>query len=301
VTSRRSLRKAALPKRGGSRIVIWIWVVGLALALGTGYLWRSWKPVRGPRSPSLPLFEEKNHKEITPPQKPGPLSRRSIPWENGLPVVAIVIDDLGYQRQLALDFIEINAPLTLSFLPQAPFSGELVRKADQKGKETLLHLPMEPKEFPQVDPGPLALLTRMSNGEILNILKNDLEAFPQVVGVNNHMGSRFTENGDKMALVLTMIKKRELFFLDSRTTPNSVVLPLASLLGVRAIQRDIFLDNSQDLDAIREQLELMVRLARERGFAVACAHPYPQTLQVLREKMPEFQQKVHLVPLSGLL
>ncbi len=282
-------------------MVIWIWVVGLSLALGTGYLWRSWRPVKGPSTPSPPLFEERYHKEINPPGKQEPIPGGSFSKENGLPVVAIVIDDLGYHKQLALDFIELEAPLTLSFLPQAPFSGELVRQADQKGKETMLHLPMEPKEFPLVDPGPMALLNRMSNEEIKNILEKDLEAFPQVAGVNNHMGSRFTEDRDKMTLVLTMIKKRNLFFLDSRTTPDSAVFPLASQLGVKAIQRDIFLDNNIELEAIRGQMELLIRLAQERGFAVACGHPYPQTLQIIKEKIPELQQKVRLVPLSRLL
>ncbi len=282
-------------------MVIWIWVVGLALALGTGYIWWSWRPEKRPSIPNIPLFEERNHKGISPPSKPEPYTGQSYPQVNGLPLVAIVIDDLGYQKDLAMDFIEISAPLTLSFLPQAPFAEELVRQADQKGKETLLHLPMEPKEFPQVNPGPKALLTSMSNEEIRNILESDLEAFPQVAGVNNHMGSRFTEDRDKMTLVLTTIKKKKLFFLDSRTSASSAILPLASQVGVKAIQRDIFLDNIVDVDAIRGQLELLIRLAQERGIAVACGHPYPQTLQVLKEKMPELQEKVHLVPVSKLL
>ena len=286
---------------GGHGMVIWIWVVGLALAMGTGYIWWSWRPGKRPPTPNLPLFEERNHKGISPPSKPEPYPGQSYPQVNGLPLVAIVIDDLGYQKELAMDFIEVSAPLTLSFLPQAPFAGELVRQADQKGKETLLHLPMEPKEFPHVNPGPKALLTSMSNEEIRNILESDLEAFPQVAGVNNHMGSRFTEDRDKMTLVLTTIKKKKLFFLDSRTTSSSAILPLASQVGVKAIQRDIFLDNIVEVDAIRGQLELLIRLAQERGIAVACGHPYPQTLQAIKEKMPELQEKVHLVPVSKLL
>jgi polysaccharide deacetylase 2 family uncharacterized protein YibQ len=299
VPNRRSLKRASPEKKGGRKLVLWIWLVGLALALGTGYI-LFFSPVKGPLTPNLPLFEERNHREISPPRKPEPFLGRSFPTENGLPLVAIVIDDLGYQRQLAMDFIEMGAPLTLSFLPQAPFTGELVRQADQKEKETLLHIPMEPKEFPQVNPGPKALLTSMTNEEIMNILENDLDAFPQVAGVNNHMGSRFTEDRDKMALVLTLIKKRKLFFLDSRTTPDSVIFPLASQIGVKVIQRDIFLDNNVEMDAIRGQLELLIRLAQERGFAVACGHPHPQTLQVLKERLPELQEKVHLVPLSQL-
>jgi polysaccharide deacetylase 2 family uncharacterized protein YibQ len=275
--------------------------MGLVLAFGAGYIWWSWKPEKWPATPSLPPFEERNHKKISPSSKPETFRKRFYPQMEGLPLVAIVIDDLGYQKQLALDFIDFEAPLTLSFLPQAPFSKEMVSQAFQKGKETLLHLPMEPNAFPQNNPGPKALLTSMTDEEIRKILEEDLEAFPQVVGVNNHMGSRFTEDRDKMALVLRTIKERKLFFFDSRTTPHSVILPLASQVGVKAIERDIFLDNSIEEDAIRGQLELLIRLAQKRGFAVASGHPYPQTLRAIKEKFPDLKDKVRLVSLSKLL
>ncbi len=282
-------------------MAIGIWVMGLVLAFGAGYIWWSWKPEKGPATPSLPPFEERNPKEISPSTKPETFKKRFYPQVEGLPMVAIVIDDLGYQKQLALDFIDFEAPLTLSFLPQAPFAKEMVQQAFQKGKETLLHLPMEPNAFPQNNPGPKALLTSMTDEEIRKILEEDLEAFPQVVGVNNHMGSRFTEDRDKMTLVLRTIKERKLFFFDSRTTPHSVIIPLASQVGVKAIERDIFLDNSIEEDAIRGQLELLIRLAQERGFAVASGHPHPQTLRAIKKKFPELKDKVRLVPLSKLL
>jgi hypothetical protein len=275
--------------------------MGLTLALAAGYIWWSWKPEKGQLTPDIPLFEEKNHKEISPPSRPEPFAGRSYSDFKGLPMVAIVIDDLGYQKQLAVDFIEADVPLTLSFLPQAPFAGEMVQLALQKGKETLLHLPMEPKDFPQTNPGPKALLTSMSDEEIRTILEKDLETFPQVAGVNNHMGSRFTEDRHKMALVLRTIKERKLYFFDSRTTPQSAILPLASRMGIKAIQRDIFLDNIVEEEAIRGQLDLLIRLAQERGFAVACGHPYPQTLRAIKKKFPDLQDKVRLVPLSKLL
>ena len=176
----------------------------------------------------------------------------------------------------------------------------MARLAFEKGKETLLHLPMEPNAYPETDPGPGALLTRMSDEEIQNILERDLEAFPRVTGVNNHMGSHFTEDRDKMAVVLKTIKGKKLFFLDSRTTPKSVVLSVASQLGVKAIPRDIFLDNVLEGEAIGRQLDRLILLAQERGSAVACGHPYPQTLQAIREKMPDLRDKVRLVPLSRL-
>jgi uncharacterized protein len=296
--SRRSPRKHPKPKkRRGFQFVIWI--IGLVLAFGGGYLWRSWKP--GPPSLNLPLFEERISKETRSPDKSKPSARSLTPWRHELPRVAIVIDDLGYQKQVALDFINLGYPLTLSFLPQAPFALEMARQALQKGTETLLHLPMEPQNYPQTNPGPGALLTSMTAKEINKILEEDLAAFPGVTGVNNHMGSRFTEDREKMAVVLRTIKGKRLFFLDSRTTPHSVVFSVASHVGGRAIQRDIFLDNDLEGGAIGRQLDQLVRLAQERGWAIACGHPYPQTLQVLREKLPDLNQKVRLIPLSGLL
>lgn len=277
-----------------------VWVVGLALAFGAGYLWRSFRPDKGLSTKSHPPFEEKIPKETSPPPQAEPSVGRIPPIRNELPMVAIVIDDLGFQRHTASDFIELDLPLTLSFLPQAPFSKEMAKLAFEKGKETLLHLPMEPNAYPETDPGPGALLTRMSDEEIQTILERDLEAFPQVTGVNNHMGSRFTEDRDKMRVVLKMIKGKKLFFLDSRTTPKSVVLSVASQIGVKAIPRDIFLDNVPEGEAIGRQLDQLILLAQERGSAVGCGHPYPQTLQAIREKIPDLRDKVRLVPLSRL-
>jgi polysaccharide deacetylase 2 family uncharacterized protein YibQ len=287
------------PKKGRGRLAV-IWVMGMVLAFGAGYLWRSSGPDKKPPTISHPPFEEKIPRETAPlPEEPS--ARRTPPSGSELPLVAIVIDDLGYQRHKASDFIEVDLPLTLSFLPQAPFSKEMAREAHEKGKEVLLHLPMEPKAFPETDPGPGALLTQMTDQEIQSILEKDLEAFPWVSGVNNHMGSRFTEDRDKMAVVLKVIKGKKLYFLDSRTTPQSVVLSVASQVGVKAIHRDIFLDNVLEGESIGHQIDQLIRLAQERGSAIACGHPYPQTLQAIRKKISELKDKVRLVPLSQVL
>lgn len=286
-------------KRRGRFVVVW--VVGLALVFGAGYLWRSSKPDKRLPTISPPPFEEKIPKEVSRPHEAEPVRGPIPPGKRELPLVAIVIDDLGFQKHVAVEFIDLDMPLTLSFLPQAPFSAEMAKQAFEKGKETLLHLPMEPKAFPETDPGPEALLTRMTDGEIQKILEKDLEAFPRVSGVNNHMGSRFTEDRDKMAVVLRTLKGKKLFFLDSRTTPHSVALSVASQVGVKAIPRDIFLDNVLEGEAIEHQLDQLIRLAQERGSGVACGHPYPETLKALREKIPDLRNKVRLVPLSRLL
>jgi len=283
-------------------LVLWIWVLGLIVALGVGYIWRSGKreivrpvPVPAPK-------EKSAAREATHPSGLSPISRPSPSLsEDVRPRVAIVIDDLGYQRQLTLDFITLKIPLTLSFLPQAPYSRELAQTAVQQGKETLLHVPMEPKGFPKTNPGPAALLTTMKNEEIQAILKKDLEQFPGIRGINNHMGSLFTEDREKMTLVLRVIRERKLYFFDSRTSPDSVVLSVASQLGVKAIHRDIFLDNVTNDEAIRLQVEKLIHLAETRGLAVGCGHPHPETLRVLKETLPALHDKVHIVPLSGLL
>jgi polysaccharide deacetylase 2 family uncharacterized protein YibQ len=272
----------------------------LVLALGGGYLWRMGKRDTGKPFSSPPPNEKMVANKSGLPAKPeaGPLLPNGRPE---LPLVAIVIDDLGYQRQTTQDFIALNIPLTLSFLPQAPHSREMARYAIEEGKEILLHLPMEPKGFPKSDPGPSALLTTMTDEEIRQILERDLVEFPKVRGINNHMGSLFTEDREKMVIVLKIIRQKNLYFFDSRTSPDSVALSVAAQLGVRAIGRDIFLDNVSKEEAIRLQLEKLIHLAQNRGMAVGCAHPHPQTLRVLKEAIPELRDKVHLVPLSGLL
>lgn len=294
----RSLRNHSKPKkRAGYKVVFWI--IGLVLAFGAGYVWHSWRP--GLPSKALPLFEESVSKDLSPLGKSDSLEGRISPERQKLPLVAIVIDDLGYQKQLALDYINLDLPVTLSFLPQAPFAKEIAKQAFQKGKETMLHLPMEPKNYPQTDPGPEALLISMSGDQIQKIVQKDLEAFPWVTGVNNHMGSRFTEDPDRMTLVLKALKAKKLFFLDSRTSPDSAGLSVAARLGVKAIGRDIFLDNIPEEEAIQRQLEQLIQLAQEHGLAVGCGHPYPQTLKAIKEKISELRDKVRLVPLSGLL
>jgi hypothetical protein len=199
-----------------------------------------------------------------------------------------------------MEFIDLEAPITFSFLPQAPYAKEMAVLAHQKGKEILIHLPMEPKTYPETDPGPGSLLVGMKPDEIQAVLLKDLDEFPQAKGANNHMGSRFTEDREKMVLVLTLLKKRGLFFLDSATTPRSVIPGVASQLGVNYFTRDIFLDNVIDKEAIRQQLRKMVEQARARGQAIACGHPYPLTLQTLKEELPLLQKEVRLVTLAQL-
>ena len=270
-------------------------------AIGGYYLWKNFLNPRPVLELPYEELEPQPPKEILIP-KPHPTSpETSFKPSRELPKIAIVIDDLGYDRHIAQEFIDFQAPLTLSFLPQAPHAKEMALLAREKGKETLLHLPMEPLDYPRTNPGPGALLISMSANEIMQIIENDFNNFPFVPGANNHMGSRFTENREKMAVVLESLKKRNLFFLDSLTTAQSVVPALAEDLGVKYIQRNIFLDNEVAEGPIRQQLEKLIQVAQARGFAVGCGHPYPLLLQVIRDQLPILKSKVEIVFLSELI
>jgi uncharacterized protein len=279
-------------------------LLGLTLvitAIGGYYFWKNFLKPRPVAELPYEEMAPRPAKDLIQPQLVPPRPKIADKPSPELPKIAIVIDDLGYDRSIAQEFIELPLPLTLSFLPQAPHAKEMAVLAREKGKETLLHLPMEPMNYPQTNPGPGALLLSMRENEIQQIIDNDFKEFPFVKGANNHMGSRFTENREKMALVLESIKKRNLFYLDSLTTSHSVVPALAGDLGIKYLQRNIFLDNEVAEEPIRRQLEKLVQVAQARGSSVGCGHPYPLLLQVLREQLPSLKNKVELVPLSNLI
>jgi len=133
-------------------------------------------------------------------------------------------------------------------------------------------------------------------------LREDLEAVPYIKGVDNHMGSRFMEHGDKVRLVLRELKKRDLFFLDSLTTPKSKGYQIAQELAMRAGKRDLFLDNETAVKDIKVQLERLKQIAQTRGKAIGICHPYPSTIAALKEMVPKFQAEgMEIVPLSQIL
>lgn len=218
-----------------------------------------------------------------------------------LPKVAIIIDDIGYERRVAEKFLSLDAVLTFSVFPCGPFQQRIVRKAHAKGFEIMLHMPMEPDEYPEVDPGPHALLTSMSPDELIDQLNKSLDAVPLIKGVNNHMGSKMTTESTRMYQIFSVLKQRGLFFIDSRTTAESLCKPSARLLQIPFAQRDIFLDHVQTADFIRKQIKKLIRIAEIYGTAVGIAHPHAVTYKVLREELPELQKKVRLVPASSIV
>jgi len=238
-------------------------------------------------------------KEELPHQKPVP--KPKVPFPSRKPKVAIIIDDLGYDRTIAGKFLELDAALTFSMLPNSPFQKKIARTAHSKGHDIMLHLPMEPVEYPDVDPGTGALFVSMTPDQLIRQLNQHLEIVPFIKGVNNHMGSKMTTVSSQMYQIFSVLKKRGLFFIDSRSTPKTLCRPSARLFQIPFAERDIFIDHLQEPVFIRKQLKRLVEIANKQGEAIGIAHPYRVTLEVLQNMLPELKKKVLLVPASEVV
>lgn len=216
--------------------------------------------------------------------------------------MAIIIDDIGYNLTTLDRFLKLNANLTFSVLPDAPYAKESAERIVKAGHELILHLPMEPLGE---EPGYLSdktLLTSMSDEQIRKTLLEFLDILPAVRGVNNHMGSKFTTNERAMKAVLEVIKSRGLFFVDSRTNPNSVAFRLAESSGLKAFASNGFLDNFRSKEKIEEHFDALMLTAITGGRALGIGHPYTITLEVLVQRLPLLPQKgIELVPVSKLM
>ncbi|MCW2247620.1 polysaccharide deacetylase 2 family uncharacterized protein YibQ [Azospirillum fermentarium] len=216
------------------------------------------------------------------------------------PAIAIVIDDMGLDRKRSARVVGLPAPLTLAWLPYAHDLPAQTKTARAAGHELMVHLPMEPSV--KADPGPNALLSSLPAEEIRRRLTAALASFDGYVGVNNHMGSRFTADRSLMAPVLAEIQKRGLLWLDSRTTPNSAAGGLAGPLHLPFAGRDVFLDNVETVTAVRTQLSRTEAVARHQGVAIAIGHPHDATIDALAAWLPEVQKRgFTLVTISAVV
>jgi hypothetical protein len=208
---------------------------------------------------------------------------------------------MGYDKKIAQEFAQLDLALTFSILPHSPFQKRIARLARSKGLEIMIHMPMEPFEYPHVDPGPGTLLTSMSPDELIDQLDQNLNTLPGAKGVNNHMGSRLTSESTQMYQIFSILKKRGLYFIDSRTTAESLCEPSARLFRIPFAQRDVFIDHRLNPDFIRNQIRELIRTAKKNGEAVGIMHPHSMTLKVLREMMPDLKGQVRLVPASKVV
>lgn len=211
--------------------------------------------------------------------------------------VSIIIDDLGYNLERGRQAIEIPASLTYSILPHTPYGHPLAELAHLHHKDVLLHLPMEGSHRDGNEPG--SLNVRMPESVFRNTVQDQLVSVPYIVGVNNHMGSLLTPHSLQMNWLMEELSGRSLFFVDSRTTAATVAAPAARRNNVPFLQRDVFLDNEKDAASIRAAFHRFIQLAKERHGAVAIAHPFPETLSVLVELLPELAaHRLRLVYIS---
>ena len=216
--------------------------------------------------------------------------------------MAIVIDDLGQRISHLEELASLGIPLTIAVIPGLPATAATVREASRLGIEMLLHQPMEPREEGGKNPGEGVLQVAMSGEEVRRRLREGLAAVPGAVGVNNHMGSRFTEEPAGLGALMAELKSNGLFWLDSRTTSATRGAEVARSASVPAIERDIFLDATVDPQFVRGQVRRLLATARERGAAVGIGHPHPETIAALRELRGELLGSgVTLVPLSALV
>ncbi|MDP2645537.1 MAG: divergent polysaccharide deacetylase family protein [Desulfobacterales bacterium] len=303
--------KANDPKLNFFRVCSGLMVL-LLLIVGAGFLVRHMmvrrqplkiparQAVRVSPKPDVPqtkIFEIYPSSEIIVRRTTGP--QRTLTGQK--PRVAIIIDDLGYDRILADNFLDLHHAFSYSVLPFSPFQNRIVQKLHAKKSDLLLHLPMEPLEYPRVDPGPGALLTSMSPDQLMGQLEKNLDAGPYIQGVNNHMGSKMTTDAVKMGQIFSVLKKRGFFFIDSLTTAKSVGKSSAGLFKIPFAQRDVFLDHIVEAEFIRKQLAVLIRLAMDHGEALGIAHPHALSYDILRESLPDLLEQVDLVPVSALV
>ncbi len=243
--------------------------------------------------PQYEVFEkhpvpERQERPVTPP-----VSHK--------PKLALIIDDIGYKKRVAFDLMALDSDITLAILPGSPHGKAIAKAAGKKGVELMLHQPMEPKEYPKVDPGPGALLSDMDPDRLIGVMKKNLAAYPGIKGVNNHMGSKLTSLSAQMYQVMTLLKKQGLYFVDSRTSADTVGRSAAKLMQVPFAERDVFLDHVQTRESVARQVEKMLVIAEKHGSAVGIGHPHDVTYAVLLEMMPEIHRRVTLVRPSALV
>lgn len=294
------------------RLFMMVFFVAVSLGAGVGYFFITDSDTPAPaidhnilKSPgiekprairdAMPAFEIFPDAPVVTQPKPSPVL---LPGLDERPRVAIIIDDIGYDLKLAEKFLSLDARITYAILPHSPHRHHISNAARLKGHEVMLHLPMEPTEYPEIDPGPGALLSSMTPDERIAVLKQNIDSVPFISGVNNHMGSKMTANSEQMNQVLSIMKKKGLYYIDSVTTHKSHSQSSARLFQVPFARRDVFLDHDPDPEAIRKQINRLVRIAELNGHAVGIGHPYEVTYEILAESLPMLRDRVQLIPAS---
>lgn len=255
------------------------------------------KPVAALTPAAVPTLEPTAQAptETEPPSLPPSLAPSSTPLPSvtkrpseGAPKLALIVDDCGQWIDTERGFIALDVPLTMSVLPDVHYTATIASEAANAGKGVMLHLPME--TISGVNPGPGKVTTEMSDAQIVDQVQSDLAQVPLARGVNNHEGSKASADPRVMRDVIGVLAKRgDLFFIDSKTSAQSVGEQVAAGAGVPTAARDVFLDNQASVEYTEAQLREAAAIARKTGSAIAIGHPRPTTLDAVKAMIPELQ------------
>lgn len=216
--------------------------------------------------------------------------------------VAIIIDDIGYDLAPVKELLKVDADITFAILPLCSHSREAAEMLHEAHKETLLHLPMEPNSYPKEKPGNGTLFTDMNSEELIFQLEKDLASVPYVSGVNNHMGSKFMADEDKLILIFNKLKKKKMFFIDSRTTANTKAFAAAEKVNMQMASRKVFLDNDRDYNEIYKKLLEVTQNSSDVSPVIIIGHPYPETIRAIKDASRVLREKgILIVPVSKLI
>ena len=216
--------------------------------------------------------------------------------------IAIIIDDLGHNYTVGKKLIDMPYQMTYAILPQRPYSVQLANLAADHGKEVMVHLPMQSSDYQELGSG--ALTMEQTRQQFMRTVRESIEAVPNAKGVNNHMGSLLTRHPGHMTWLMQTLslENGNLYFVDSKTTAQTIAGQIAREHFVPSITRDVFLDSVQNEDDITNQLTLLLQLAREKGHAVAIGHPYPETIASLKNFLPRLaEENIEVVPVTRLV
>lgn len=218
----------------------------------------------------------------------------------GMNKIAIIIDDMGYNYSQGVKAIALPGAITYAIIPHSPKASFFALEAQKHNKEVMLHAPMSTVHNTPL--GKHGLTENMNEADFKEALRLSLDSLPGAIGVNNHMGSLLTQKSLPMEWVMQSLKKRRLYFIDSRTTASSVAWQVAQDFNIPSLKRDVFLDHTPTTAFIAQQFKLLISIAKRKGYAVAIAHPYPETINYLKQQLPMLaQHNIALVPASELV
>jgi polysaccharide deacetylase 2 family uncharacterized protein YibQ len=279
--------------RGNTGILVLFLV--FAVLLTSLFILEEWKKKGKPlKLPELPA-----------PEQPVKIKEKLQEKFKGAGRIALIIDDVGWNPDIVGQVKRIQTPMTLAILPDSPFGLKIAKELSKKqGIDLILHIPLEP-ECTNTNTKLLqgCLTTRMDNEELKLKIDTYIDRFsPYIVGVNHHMGSKFTTNEEKMEVLLKEIKEKNLVYIDSLTSTKSVGYTMAEKMGIKTARRDVFIDNSSDYEQICKTLDEVANIAREKGTVIAIGHARTNTIKALEEKIPELkEQGYQFVPISKVV